>query len=51
MIFLLLRSSILAAPPNYSFNPTGISVPLIENLPVAQLIPGGFIRALGASTH
>jgi hypothetical protein len=34
--------------PNNSFNPTGISKSLIENLPLAQLSSGGLIRAFGA---
>jgi hypothetical protein len=33
---------------NISLNPTGVSVPFIVNLALAQLLSGGLIRALGA---
>ena len=38
------------APPNNSFNPSGISMAFIVNLCVAQLSPAGLIRALDCAT-
>jgi hypothetical protein len=33
-------------PPNNSFDPTGYSTAFIESLLLAQVLPGGSIRAL-----
>ena len=46
-MLLARRARLQWAHPNNSFNPTGLSVPFIVNLSLAQLLSGGLIQAFG----
>jgi hypothetical protein len=39
------------AQPNNSLNPTGVSIAFIVNLALAELLPGGLIRAFGGALN